>query len=78
MNPAGDGMEMHGFAYQATGLPALIWSAVVFVIVFWPVVRILQRTGHSGWWVLLALLPVVNLIALYALALKRWPVDDNR
>lgn len=41
---------------------------------FW---RILKRTGHSGWWSLLVLIPVVNLCSLWLFAFVRWPATDK-
>jgi uncharacterized membrane protein YhaH (DUF805 family) len=60
------------------------WQAAVVLayglIFIVPVWRILRRIGISGWWSLLALVPVVNVIALWALAFIRWPnpVQDQR
>lgn len=60
------------------GLPGLlmmlIWVAVI-IVPFW---RLWDRTGHSGWMSLLMLLPIVNLIMLYVLAFKAWPIDQNK
>ncbi len=54
-----------------------IWHWVlvlVYVVVFGlPAVKILTRTGHSGWWALLLLIPMVNVIAYWVFAFKRWP-----
>ena len=49
----------------------------LMVIPFW---KIWQRTGHSGAWGLLALVPLANLISLWVLAFKDWPAlrDRNR
>jgi hypothetical protein len=42
-------------------------------------VRIIRRTGHSGWWLLAGLIPVLNLIMLWVFAFARWPaIDGNR
>jgi ABC-type spermidine/putrescine transport system permease subunit I len=50
----------------------------VIVLVFcavigFPVARILQRTGHSPWWVLLAFVPFLNWAALWVFAYSPWP-----
>jgi hypothetical protein len=37
------------------------------------IVRIVQRAGFSGWWVLLTLVPVVNMLALWYFAFASWP-----
>jgi hypothetical protein len=38
----------------------------------------LYRTGRSRWWSVLAIIPIVNLIALWTLAYVRWPAIDDR
>lgn len=52
---------------------------VLFIIWFaflWPMARILTRTGHSGLWVLLAFLPLINCVALWVFAYKKWPSEN--
>ena len=56
------------------------WSILLalMVIPFW---KLWQRTGHSGAWGLLVLVPLANLISLWVLAFKRWPAlgeEDRR
>jgi hypothetical protein len=53
------------------------WAIVIvfaFLVCF-PVARILRRLGFSGWWSLLWLLPLVNLIVLWVFAYRPWPRD---
>ena len=49
------------------------WAAVILI----PVVRILDRTGFSKWLAVIAIIPLVNLIGLWAFAFMRWPTDDS-
>jgi len=58
-----------------------IWHWIVvllyiFVLVF-PTARILSRVGLSGWWSILALIPLINLIALWIFAFVSWPRDRS-
>jgi hypothetical protein len=50
---------------------------VVFVLfvaaVLYPTGKILDRIGLSPFWSVLALIPVVNLVALWTLAFIDWP-----
>jgi uncharacterized membrane protein YhaH (DUF805 family) len=46
-------------------------------ILFVPVVKILRRTGHSGWWVLLYFVPIANIIGLWVFAFAHWPALDR-
>jgi hypothetical protein len=38
---------------------------VVLVLYFLPLVKILQKAGYSGWWSLIVLVPLLNIIMLY-------------
>ena len=67
-------VEGYGFALGI--IPILIILALA-VIPYW---KIWSRTGHSGAWALLMLVPLANLISLWVLAFKDWPAlrDRNR
>ena len=54
-------------------IPILIILALA-VIPYW---KIWSRTGHSGAWSLLMLVPLANLISLWVLAFKKWPAVDR-
>jgi hypothetical protein len=55
------------------------WHAIIFALyaalVLYPTGRILRRLGFSPLWSVVALFPVVNLIALWVLAMVPWPRD---
>lgn len=53
----------------------VIYVAVLYIIVGIPVLKILRRTGHSGWASILAAIPLVNIVALWVFAFKQWPKD---
>jgi uncharacterized membrane protein YhaH (DUF805 family) len=58
---------------------AILFAQLCFVVVSWiAVVRILNRTGYSGWWSLLGLIPIVNVIALWIFSKAKWPRVDAR
>jgi uncharacterized membrane protein YhaH (DUF805 family) len=52
-------------------------ALAVLAIFLVPGVRILRRTGHSGWWVLLWFVPLVNILALWIFAFARWPALER-
>src|SRR3954471_5704222 len=54
-------------------LIVLYVALIVFVI--WCYVRIIRRTGYSGWWILMSLVPIGNLIMLGFFAFKAWPIQ---
>lgn len=53
----------------------LFLSGVLFVVPFW---RIVTKAGFAGPWALLALVPVVNVLALWVLAFVPWPSARHR
>ena len=50
-----------------------IFFLVLIVLLVIPYWKIWQRTGHSGWWGLLMLIPLANIVSLWVLAFKDWP-----
>lgn len=55
----------------------LIVLLIYAVVVLPPFVKMFQRTGRSGWWAALMLVPLLNLVTLYFLAFGQWPAFDN-
>ena len=48
--------------------------ALVFIVIYAiPLVKILNKAGYSGWWLLLTFLPIINFIMLYVFAFADWP-----
>lgn len=67
---------MYGFGYGwhgGFGLFPLIWLVVVAVVVLFPLGTVLRRIGFSPLWSVLAIVPIVNLVALWVLAFTDWP-----
>jgi uncharacterized membrane protein YhaH (DUF805 family) len=58
----------------AAEIALVVVSLVLFAFLVWMYVRIIRRTGYSGWWVLMAFVPVGNLIALAFFAFSEWPI----
>ncbi|CAG2332594.1 MULTISPECIES: hypothetical protein [Burkholderia] len=56
----------------------LIVSLVLVAVVIYPYVRIVRRTGLSGWWILTMFVPVLNFVMLWVFAFARWPAVDDR
>jgi hypothetical protein len=46
-------------------------ALVVFLIAF---AIILRKAGYSPWWVLVAFVPVLNVVMLLVFAMAEWPV----
>jgi uncharacterized membrane protein YhaH (DUF805 family) len=51
------------------------WLVFIAFFAIWvvPGVKILQKAGYSGWWVLIGLIPVGNIIGLWIFAFSDWP-----
>ena len=67
--------------YVDSGSSSLILTVIslasLAVLALWVVVpvQILRRAGYSGWWVLVLLVPVVNLAMVLRFAFTEWPVQ---
>ena len=58
---------------ESLGIGYWIVLIVGLFILLWPVSRIANRAGYSGWWAVLLLVPVVNLIMVWVFAFAEWP-----
>ncbi len=47
-----------------------IW--LVFIIAY---VKIITKAGYSGWWILILLVPIANIVMLLVFAYKEWPIQ---
>ncbi len=64
----GYGMD-YGMGY------GMLWPLLGYLVLIGvPAAVILGKAGYSKLWVLLAFVPVVNLIGLWLFAFARWPV----
>ena len=48
--------------------------AVVLLVAAAAYVTIVRKAGYSGWWALVLLVPVVNLVMIVVFAFSEWPV----
>jgi len=64
------GYEAYGAFHWGVGL-------VGFLIFAIPGAVILRKAGYSAWWVLIALVPLLNIIMLWVFAFARWPVEER-
>ena len=58
----------------AIGPVHMLVLGLILIIPFW---RLFSNAGYSGWWSLLMVIPLVNLITLYVLAFSNWPALRN-
>ncbi len=60
------------YAYSGWHGGGMILMLIVIVFPLW---KIVTRAGFHGAWSLLALVPLVNVIALWVFAFGAWPKD---
>ena len=68
-------MDME-FTFYYLSVGQWIAIAVFCVASLVPAARILRRAGLSLWWSIFLVIPLVNVLALWALAYSRWPAAD--
>ena len=61
--------------WQAGFTVFIVIYAVILIIAVWAYVRIIRRAGYSGWWILIALVPLVNVVMFLVFAFKEWPIQ---
>jgi uncharacterized membrane protein YhaH (DUF805 family) len=76
-------MSLHVGDYLVIVNPVAFIAALICLIAIVTtaiaLIRILQRAGYSGWWVLVGLVPGLNLAGLWYFAFGPWPaLDPNR
>lgn len=64
------GMMGYGFGHW-------IAFALTVAVILYPIGRILGRIGLSPFWSIVALIPFLNLIALWVLAFVEWPRGEG-
>ena len=61
----------HGWFLGGIGVVGLLLA----IIYIWAAVRIIRRSGYSGWWMLTALVPVLNIVMYLLFAFKKTPAQ---
>ena len=68
----------HSQIAQVAQLAPLFVILILLPFMLWMTVRILHKAGCSGWWSLLTLLPIVNIVAIWVFAFSEWPALKAR
>ena len=53
---------------------AIVALIIYFIVLGVPLMQIIHKAGYSRAWVLILLIPIVNVIMLWVFAFSRWPV----
>jgi hypothetical protein len=61
------------------GLSIWHWLIVLIVwaLLLVPIVKIINKAGFSGWWSIVSLIPLVNILGLWIFAYSKWPNSEN-
>jgi uncharacterized membrane protein YhaH (DUF805 family) len=76
MGPLADWISVLRALTESPSLVAVL-ALLLLAVPMLLIGRVLRRAGYSSWWVLLVLVPLVNVIALWAFAYMRWPAIDR-
>jgi len=63
------------------GFPEVMVIVAILLILIIPtyfVAKVLNKAGFSGWFSLLSLVPVINVICLWVFAFIEWPVEKRK
>jgi uncharacterized membrane protein YhaH (DUF805 family) len=75
-------MSLHigGYLVEFTpiGLILVLLLLAVIATSIAALVRIVQRAGYAGWWILIVLVPGANLLALWYFGFGPWPALPKR
>ena len=58
------------FDMMVFGPVHMLVFGLLLIIPFW---QLFSKAGYSGWWSLLMVVPIANLVALYVLGFSNWP-----
>jgi uncharacterized membrane protein YhaH (DUF805 family) len=61
----------------AAGVIVIIYLAVAVLMIV-ATVKVLSKAGYSGWWVLIGLVPVANVVMYVVFAFSDWPALRGR
>jgi len=67
--------EDYGWLFGSVAIIVYLAILLIFLIAY---IRIIQKAGYSGWWVLVGIVPVLNVVMFLVFAFSRWPVLRER
>ncbi len=71
-------MEPSPVSQALLQLVPLFVLAILLPFWLWATIRILHKAGYSGWWSLLTLIPIVNIVMIWVFAFSDWPAVKVR
>jgi uncharacterized membrane protein YhaH (DUF805 family) len=70
--------EVLGSAAGGVAAVFLLIYLAVAVLMIVATVKILSKAGYSGWWVLIGLVPIANVVMFVVFAFSDWPALRGR
>jgi hypothetical protein len=61
----------------AAFLVLVVFAIVVFIFALVCEVKIISKAGYSGWLVLTAFVPIVNIVMFIIFAFGKWPIQEQ-
>ena len=65
-------------AFSAHQGMAVVIGLAVWGSVSWASAAVLKKAGFTGWWAVLAIIPIINWVALMVFAASTWPALEDR
>jgi hypothetical protein len=56
----------------------VLLSSAPIILSIIATIRIIQRAGYSGWWILVTFVPILNVLAFWYFAFGPWPSIDPK
>jgi uncharacterized membrane protein YhaH (DUF805 family) len=53
-------------------LAVIVLIVLILTTIYRPIIK---KAGYSGWWAILIIIPVVNVILIWVFALVTWPAE---
>lgn len=63
--------------YGGVGSGSVILALLLIVIPILLFAPIAKKAGYSGWWSLLMIIPLVNLVMIWVFAFVKWPAEKT-
>jgi hypothetical protein len=57
------------------GLLVVSLILCAYFVVGFPISQVLHRIGFSRWWALLWFIPFINVVGLWMVAFRKWPIQ---
>jgi uncharacterized membrane protein YhaH (DUF805 family) len=60
--------------HDGTAIAGILYLVPILVLYIWMSFRVFRKAGRNGWWSILLLVPVLNIVVVWVFAFVRWPV----